>query len=418
MTLAAVYRRVDSILKSLPAMNRLAYAEAARDRAGGSPISLNPQNHLRAAIDWLVRAQNATPDGGVSRGYSVAWNQNFRRKGWQPSYPETTGYIIPTFFDASEVLHYPELRERAIRMADWELDVQLPSGAVQGGVLDPTEPPSPAVFNTGQVLLGLVRALKETRNERYLHAARRAADYLLTTQAHTGDFEKGQSAFARSDCTTYNTRVAWALCELGAAIDELRYVRAGERNLAFALSRQLENGWYERNCLTDPDRPLLHTISYAAEGFLGCGLLLANERYLAAAHKTAVALAACQRTDGSLSGRFDRNWTEQVEWSCLTGDAQTAVVWWKLGVALGEADLRARARELLRFVMRSQNLTAADPGLVGGIKGSFPFDGHYGRYETLNWATKFFVDAMLLIYPLEDAGSSGSSCSVSLTRGL
>jgi len=30
------------------------------------------------------------------------------------------------------------------------------------------------------------------------------------------------------------------------------------------------------------------------------------------------------------------------------------------------------------------------------VKGSHPFDGEYGRYEVLNWATKFFVDALLL----------------------
>jgi len=39
---------------------------------------------------------------------------------------------------------------------------------------------------------------------------------------------------------------------------------------------------------------------------------------------------------------------------------------------------------------------AKNPGLRGGVKGSFPFDGAYGRYEILNWATTFYVDAMLL----------------------
>jgi hypothetical protein len=396
-TASAAYRKLEYAINSLPVMNRAACVEAKRDRSGGYRVVANPKDHLDGALNWLTRAQDASLDHGVSRGYSVGWNQYFRRKGWQPSYPETTGYIIPTFFEASGALNRPDLRLRAIRMADWELEVQLPSGAVQGGVIDSTKAPTPAVFNTGQVMLGLTRALKETTDERYLSAGRRAAEYLLTTQADNGDFQRGQSHFARPDCTTYNTRVAWALCEFGVTIAEPRYVRAGERNLAFALSRQLENGWFEHNCLTDAERPLLHTISYATEGLLECGLLLGDDRYLRAARKTAVALAARQRADGGLSGRFDRTWTEQTQWSCLTGDAQIAIVWWKLGVAFGEPDLRARAIRLLHFVMRSQNLTAADAGLAGGIKGSFPFDGEYGRYEILNWATKFFVDAMLLI---------------------
>jgi hypothetical protein len=31
----------------------------------------------------------------------------------------------------------------------------------------------------------------------------------------------------------------------------------------------------------------------------------------------------------------------------------------------------------------------------GGIRGSFPAYGGYGTYQFLNWAAKFFVDALL-----------------------
>jgi hypothetical protein len=37
-----------------------------------------------------------------------------------------------------------------------------------------------------------------------------------------------------------------------------------------------------------------------------------------------------------------------------------------------------------------------NPDLDGGISGSFPLHGQYGRFEILNWAVKFFVDSMLL----------------------
>ena len=41
-------------------------------------------------------------------------------------------------------------------------------------------------------------------------------------------------------------------------------------------------------------------------------------------------------------------------------------------------------------------IAAGDKGTRGGIKGSFPVDGDYGRFEYLNWACKFFIDANLL----------------------
>jgi hypothetical protein len=37
-----------------------------------------------------------------------------------------------------------------------------------------------------------------------------------------------------------------------------------------------------------------------------------------------------------------------------------------------------------------------DPGIVGGVAGSFPIDGEYGSFQYLNWAAKFAIDANLM----------------------
>jgi hypothetical protein len=37
-----------------------------------------------------------------------------------------------------------------------------------------------------------------------------------------------------------------------------------------------------------------------------------------------------------------------------------------------------------------------EPGISGGIRGSFPIDGGYTRFQYPNWAAKFFIDAQLL----------------------
>ncbi len=44
----------------------------------------------QAALDWILRAQRATPDNGVSAYYHTS-------DGYCPtSYPEVTGYIVET----------------------------------------------------------------------------------------------------------------------------------------------------------------------------------------------------------------------------------------------------------------------------------------------------------------------------------
>jgi uncharacterized protein YyaL (SSP411 family) len=252
---------------------------------------------------------------------------------------------------------------------------------VQSGVIGEEAVPTPAAFNTGQVIFGLVRAHRETAREEYALAARRAADFLVGAQGPDGEFAHGHSSMARSDCTTYYARAAWGLCLAGTYLQERRYVDAAERNIRFAIRQQLPNGWFQGNCLSEPERPLLHTIAYAIEGILGVGLLLGREEYIAAALRSATGVATQQRPDGGVSGRLARDWSPQATWDCLTGDAQN------------------RARRICRFLMHTQNRQSADLGLAGGIKGSFPFDGAYGRFELLNWATKFFIDALLLTFP-------------------
>ena len=85
---------------------------------------------------------------------------------------------------------------------------------------------------------------------------------------------------------------------------------------------------------------------------------------------------------------------------CLTGSCQLAGVFFRLALideAGGKAaQYRSAAERLLTFVMGTQNLVTEAPGLRGGVKGSYPVDGDYGRYQLLNWAAKFFVDALLL----------------------
>src|SRR3989338_806505 len=98
---------------------------SARTLRGQIPSLLG---RLEAAYRWICSAQDATPDDGVAAWYDLI-------RGWSASYPETTGYIIPTLLTYASVMAEPGARNRAIRMADWEIDVQLPTGAVRSGTL-------------------------------------------------------------------------------------------------------------------------------------------------------------------------------------------------------------------------------------------------------------------------------------------
>lgn len=351
---------------------------------------LSDDSHNRAAVAWLCRAQDATSDRGVSHSYLIG-------KGWMPSYPETTGYIIPTFINCSRLWGEQELMQRALEMAEWELGLQLENGAIPGLVSRES-----VVFDTGQVLFGWISAFAETKDRRFMDAAVRAGDWLADGLDENGTWSVYGNPGTDS-IHTYNVRVAWALLALARASGEHRYADAAARFIAWALGQEENSGWFHKNCLNDNDRPLLHTIAYTSQGLLESGLLLGDARCIEAARRTSAKLKGQVRTDGRMPGRFDRFWNPAAAWCCLTGMAQTAIVWQRLDHLDGTNHYGEEVEKVISFLKGTQDLASSDDGVRGGIKGSFPVNGGYGTYRLLNWAAKFFVDALLLKeYPTAD----------------
>lgn len=347
-------------------------------------------SHIWATYQWICRAQDKSGDGGISGWYNL-----FR--GWMPSYPETTGYTIPTMFLMASVFSNDEARSRAITMADFELKVQMPDGAVISGTLV-KEHREPAVFNTGQVIFGWLDAYKETGNERYLEAADRAAQWLVATQDEDGAWRRCLSSRTFTDVCTYNARTAWALIRCGLMSGRDRYIEAGRANLDWCLLQQNGRGWYHNNGFHPGDnhRPLLHTIGYVVEGLLESGALLQDDKYIRAAERTASALLHAFYRDGCLLGRYDENWNSPVTWRCLTGDAQIAVTWFRLYQITGNPGYLAAARRVNGQIMGVQVMRTPNGGIQGGIKGSHPIWGGYMGYSFVNWGAKFFLDSLLL----------------------
>ncbi len=369
--------------------------ESFRDKCGESLAVFTDDKHLKETSNWLVRAWEAGDDGGVARAYRAVDIKRHSIKGWQPSYPETTGYIIPTMFALADYLSLNDYRRYALKMADWEIEIQMSSGAVMGSVV--TAKPSPAVFNTGQVIFGWLVAFKQSGDQKYLDAAYRAGNYLIDVQGDEGSWQKGDSNFALKGATTYNARGAWALIELGLVSGIQKYIDSGKKNIEQAISKQNAKGWFADNCLNEPDNPLLHTIVYATRGVLESGVCLGESRYIDSALKTLNALIACQRPDGGIPGRLKSDWSSKENWDCVTGDAQAAIAWLRANEITGEKKYMDAARNAIEFIKKTQNLSHPNPGIKGGVKGSFPFDGPYGQYQMLNWAAKFFCDALMLI---------------------
>jgi hypothetical protein len=350
------------------------------------------RDHLAAAIDWLCRAQDVRDGKSDAGGISAGWSFE---DGWLPSYPETSGYIVETLLAAAETLSRADLIERAQRIIDWELSIQHADGAFPGHFGEPGS--RPVIFNTGQIMHGMLAGYLQLQREECLASAVCAGRWLVAQQDDDGAWRK----FEHHDVMhTYNTRATWALLATGIIAGEPALKRAAARNLEWAMTQQRDCGWFANNAFTAGQQPFTHTIAYAIRGLLESGVLLHNERYLGAALKAARALAAVQRADGWLAGTYVQGWVPGARYCCLTGVAQMSLNWIRLAQAAGATELRAHARSAIAYLKRSQCLDDRDKAVRGAIAGSLPIWGRYSRFEFPNWAAKFFADA--LIMDLED----------------
>ena len=364
------------------------------------PHDLDLHRHLLGALSGLKRGQDAGTDRGVSYG-------TFLDREFDVSYPETTGYICQSFVALEEGTGEKDLLDRAVEMGDWEIAIQLPEGAVMGGKynLEPT----PAVFNTGMVLLGWSALIRRTGEDRFKAAAHKASEWLVSIQEPDGHWIRGHSRFAPPGSTLYNVMAAWGLSEAGAALGEKRYVHAAERNGEYCLSRQQDNGWFPNACFSDPRKPLLHTLAYCMQGLLGIGKVSGREDLISGAALLADAQLRMMGKDGFLPGRQDSDLRAAADWSCVTGSAQISVVWSELFRLTGEEKYREGVRRVNRYLMARHDIRNPDDRLRGGVTGSWPVWGEYGRLSVLSWATKFLVDALWLEQGISEGESPGSS---------
>src|SRR6202166_3793538 len=322
---------------------------------------------LRSVVDWIFRAQR--PDGGIAAYYSLL-------TGYSESYPEVTGFIIPTLYDFGRLTGDLVARHAIYLATDWLVSLQTTSGAFPAGLhrsaRGPASDAQPSVFNTGQILQGLVRAHAETqtamRNAKILKSAVAAGDWLAAIQQADGSWT-GPAAY-QGTAHTYYSMVSWALAQLVAESGDPRHAAAADRNIDWVLAHVQPSGWIDGINLHGYPA-YLHFIAYAIQGTLECGILRRRDEAIQAAAKPAWVLLRKFETHKRLLGTYEPDFGGGQRFACLTGNAQMSCIWLRLFEVTG--DLRYLNAALKMNEMLKQLLPAKGRrGVVGGVAGSQP----------------------------------------------
>ncbi len=340
--------------------------------------------HIDYALQWLSLAQDSTQDGGVSEGYHLY-------HGWLPSYPETTGYTIETFFDYYHVVAKEELiRTRAIRMADWLLSIQNSDGSIPDSRFQ-----KKMIFDTGMVIFGLIRTYEEISDEKYRTAAIRAADWLVAQQEPSGEWKQ----YAADNIPhTYYSRVAWSLLKVHNITLNNKYKEACILNIEWCLKQQDENGWFNQASFNTHNhhRPFTHTIAYTLRGILESGFYLDNQNYINAVKKSLDGLFSNLSNNGFVCATYDKEWRGDYRYSCLTGNMQLAIILNKIYIATGIKKYHHQSVAINEYAKSKQVAQTKNINMFGALAGSWPIWGNYIHYCYPNWATKFFMESLII----------------------
>ena len=343
---------------------------------------------LRAAAAWLGRAQDSTQDGGVAGRFRLVG-------GWSSSYPETTGYLIPTFLTIADVFADDAWLARAQRCVDFLLSIQLPSGAFPALEIADNRT-EPSAFNSAQIAHGLHAWFRKTQDRRVLDPLARAARWVRDQQDQDGAWR--QYVYQRV-ASAYSAHAACWMAEIGGDLEIPGLMTCAERNLRWVLQlRDPETGWIDRCGFTSADhaarRSHTHTIAYTLAGVLSMSERLQIDEGVAAVETAAERLLERLERSGSLPGVLDWRWRRQADYVCLTGAVQIALIWLRLAVRTHDLRLVNAAFKAIDEVKRAQATGAMPDGMRGGVPGSLPIGGDYIPYAFPNWAAKFFVDAL------------------------
>ncbi len=266
------------------------------------------------------------------------------------SYPEVTGYFIPTLLSIGE-------RELAYQYARWLLSVQRQDGSY--GLNGHSY-----VFDTGQVVRGWAALLEQMPELE--QPLRRACDWLLeTADARTGrlmvplpgtDWSLGRRGEVSEATHLY---VLPPLRRAAELLNELRYGKFVDKSLDYYLKNVNLTEFSQPNALT-------HFYAYTQEALLELGCEDEARRGMAS-------VAGFQQPTGAVPGYSDVNWV------CSAGLAQLAQVWYRLGET-------ERSDAALKFLEMLQNPS-------GGFFGSYGVGADYFPAEEISWTCKYAIEA-------------------------
>lgn len=279
--------------------------------------------------------------------------------GLPESYPEVTGYYIPTLINWGE-------HELARTYTTWLCSIQHEDGAWYD-----TEGKAPYVFDSAQILKGLLAAKQLGMDVD--DNIKAGCEWIIKNINQKGRL-------------TTPTKDAWGAPGICSELIHL-----------YCLSPLIEAGkiYNNRYYIDMADKVAKYYIDNYREDILGFGFLSHFYAYVMEAlcdiGQTDLAREAMHNMENYQHENGMVPAYKDVEWTCSTGMFQLAITWYKLGEL-------EKGNKTFEYAMRLQNESGGWYGSYTMTDNPNPFDRNkcpdYFPQSEISWAVKYFLDAL------------------------
>jgi hypothetical protein len=339
----------------------------------------------KAAMQWLINAYSHG-QGGFPHSRWMFLPAMF---AWNKEYAETTGYLLENLLEYNTGI-IPGLREVALSAGDWLLRIQSKEGYYHSG----TRFVKPSAFNTAQVLFGLDKLYKHTKDEKYIPAIAKAYEWMLLAIGIDGKMHKG--LYVDDYYPAYYARAIWPMI----LIDQKYYNSVNQekilRSMELLFSYKNAQGFFDHSSFYPGKVSSLHTVAYTLEGFYESSKLC--DHYQMRKYILEILDRFCQiiQTHKKSPGYIHNDFKPDFSFVCVSGQAQVCALLLKAYNDHGKTEYRKAARilflQLLDWQIKSSSIEHN-----GAFPSSIPVWRHYFPFRYTNWTVKFFLDGCSLL---------------------
>ena len=186
------------------------------------------------------------------------------------------------------------------------------------------------------------------------------------------------------------------MLQVSKAVNDKKIEKSAIKSLD-AIIKKVDNNYFVKDSgFKKNEYAFLHTICYTIRGFLESSIILDRKDYWDVAYNLAYYFLRKYEINGELGGAYYENLNSIKWYRCLTGESQIAIIWLKIFDKKDDLRFVNASSKLLDSICKTQPMKNSLLLKKGGLKGSQPYFGRYIPLRQPNWATKFFIDAILL----------------------